>query len=272
MVRRSILSGRWYPDNTSDIEELLTRWTEDISSEPERFSAIVPHAGWYYSGRIAARALKKVCDNKELVIIIGGHLPAGSNILAAFDEEIETPWGRLNNRTDLISSLKNKMIINEDLFNDNTVEVIAAMLPFFVPQSDIIWLRAPADQKSFILAEEIYELLSKTSISAVIIGSTDLTHYGSNYSFKPKGSGIEALRWVKEENDAEIVSMLLELKYKDALNHAEKNKSACSAGAAAAAAYFAELNGKRRGELIEYMTSYDVTPSESFVGYAGIIY
>lgn len=57
---------------------------------------------------------------------------------------------------------------------------------------------------------------------------------------------------------------------KGVLKSSADNHSACSSGAAAAAMRFAQLSGVSSGELIEYLSSYDVSPSESFVGYAGI--
>ena len=80
------------------------------------------------------------------------------------------------------------------------------------------------------------------------------------------------MEWVKRNNDSDFINCLLNMDSRRALEHAQKNKSACSAGAAAAAVKYAELNGVSAGVLMEYMTSYDIQPAESFVGYAGIIF
>jgi MEMO1 family protein len=53
---------------------------------------------------------------------------------------------------------------------------------------------------------------------------------------------------------------------------AGRERSACSAGAALAAVSFAREMGVREGKLVRYMTSYDVHPAESFVGYAGVLF
>ena len=42
----------------------------------------------------------------------------------------------------------------------------------------------------------------------LILGSTDLTHYGYNYGFTPKGTGEAAVEWVKNENDRKIVDLM----------------------------------------------------------------
>jgi hypothetical protein len=111
--------------------------------------------------------------------------------------------------------------------------------------------------------------------SAVAIGSTDLTHYGRNYGFMPKGAGEAALRWSKDENDRPFIDRLLALDPADAIEHALDNHSACCPGAAAAAVAFAAERGSRAGALIEHTTSHDVEKRGSpsmWVGYASIVY
>jgi AmmeMemoRadiSam system protein B len=47
---------------------------------------------------------------------------------------------------------------------------------------------------------------------------------------------------------------------------------ACSPGAASAALCFAEQKNLLPGRITGYYTSYDVHPSESFVGYGGVVF
>jgi AmmeMemoRadiSam system protein B len=271
MIRNSRFSGSWYPDDKSEIESVLNDWTAGLLPDV-RTAGIAPHAGWYYSGRTAARVVKQVCAEKELLVIIGGHLPPGGPILAAAEDRISLASGDAVNRLDLINELRNSVAIGSDNLADNTVELVLAMAVAIFPGVDIMWLRAPADMKSVRLAEALYELTEKKSIKTGVIGSTDLTHYGKNYSFLPEGSGMKAVDWVKNVNDAGFISLITKMEYEKALQHAAMQKSACSAGAAAAAAKFAGLSGISSGKLIDYVTSYDIRPDESFVGYAGIVY
>jgi AmmeMemoRadiSam system protein B len=105
-----------------------------------------------------------------------------------------------------------------------------------------------------------------------VVGSTDLTHYGDNYGFSPHGRGPDAVRWVKEVNDRRVVEALLSMDLEKAIELAGREQSACSVGGAVTAARFAQKLGARNGQLLEYRTSYDISPSPFFVGYAGIIY
>ena len=56
------------------------------------------------------------------------------------------------------------------------------------------------------------------------------------------------------------------------IRHAGENESACSSGAAASAIVTCRAMGAEKGNLIDYYTSYDIMPDESFVGYTGILY
>jgi AmmeMemoRadiSam system protein B len=122
------------------------------------------------------------------------------------------------------------------------------------------------------LGRVIKRISDKTGKKIIVIGSTDLTHYGPNYGFSPHGSGEKAVSWVKDVNDKKFVDALLACNADLALQLASKDNSACSSGGAVCAVSFAYENGIRTGILLRYMTSWDVSPHESFVGYAGIIF
>ena len=104
-----------------------------------------------------------------------------------------------------------------------------------------------------------------------LLGSTDLTHYGPSYDFAPEGSGEAAVRWVREVNDRRFIDAVVALDGEEAVRLALRERSACSAGAAAAAIAFARAGGATAARLLHYRTSLDVMPAASFVGYAAIL-
>ena len=55
------------------------------------------------------------------------------------------------------------------------------------------------------------------------------------------------------------------------LKTARQDQSACSAGGAVAAVAAAKADGAHKAALMDYYTSYDIMPNDSFVGYAGIV-
>jgi hypothetical protein len=80
------------------------------------------------------------------------------------------------------------------------------------------------------------------------------------------------VEWVKQENDRGFVDRALKMDAEGLLKHALENDSACSAGAAISAMATCKALGSDKGVLLDYYTSYDIMPDDSFVGYAGILY
>jgi len=105
-----------------------------------------------------------------------------------------------------------------------------------------------------------------------VIGSTDLTHYGYNYGFTSKGTGKEAVDWVRNENDRRVIDAMLALEPEQVIAEARANQNACCAGAAATAIEAGKHLGADCADTIAYATSYDKSPGDSFVGYVGIVF
>ena len=79
---------------------------------------------------------------------------------------------------------------------------------------------------------------------------------------------------MKEENDARIVKLMLDLKADEVIEEAQANRNSCGAGAVAAALAFGVAAGASKGVLLEYTTSHEVMPHgepTDFVGYAGVL-
>jgi AmmeMemoRadiSam system protein B len=108
----------------------------------------------------------------------------------------------------------------------------------------------------------------------VVLGSTDLTHYGDNYGFSPRGRGKKALDWVREVNDAAFIQAVLEGDGEKVLRRAEEDLSACSAGAVLGALGFVRASGGGKARLLAYDTSAGAEVGEavppSFVGYGAL--
>jgi AmmeMemoRadiSam system protein B len=231
---------------------------------------VAPHAGWEFSGRLACRVLLCLEPETQTVVVVGGHMHPGDGVLAAFEEGYETPLGTVAADLELLACLRESMRIEEDRWQDNTVEVQLPLVRHLAPRARVLGLRVAPSGESLVLAETLSACAARLGRKLAVIGSTDLTHYGPNYGFAPRGTGPAALAWVREHNDRRLVESLLALQHERALELAQREHSACSAGAAVAAARFAELRGSRGGRLLEYATSHDRYPGSSFVGYAAI--
>ncbi|MDR0409640.1 MAG: AmmeMemoRadiSam system protein B, partial [Spirochaetaceae bacterium] len=82
MIRKMKLPAGWYPRGVAEIDEYLT----DFLPAGERGDAAAvaaPHAGWFFSGKIAARALAGLSRDADVVVVAGGHLSADAPVLFA---------------------------------------------------------------------------------------------------------------------------------------------------------------------------------------------
>jgi len=130
----------------------------------------------------------------------------------------------------------------------------------------------PPAVKSLEIGKAVTEIAKDLGLRINIIGSTDLTHYGMNYGYLPKGTGDQALDWVTQENDANIINAMTAMDPEKVINEALENQNACCAGAVATAITAAKYMGVKKAETISYATSYDKSPGDSFVGYVGIVF
>jgi AmmeMemoRadiSam system protein B len=233
---------------------------------------VAPHAGWAFSGQIALQVVRCFPPNVQSVVVVGGHMHPHGGVVAAFEEGYETPLGIIEADLELLELLKGAIEIEEDRHADNTVEIQLPLIRYLFPQARCLALRAAPSAEALALGEALSRARCKAGTAIAVLGSTDLTHYGRNYGFSPRGSGPEALAWVREVNDRRFIEAMVAMELDKALAAAARDHSACSAGGAVAAARFAAEEGCLRGRLLDYRTSHDVYPGDSFVGYAGIIY
>jgi AmmeMemoRadiSam system protein B len=277
--KRSLPRG-WYPfdgkDCKSQIESFLEGWSPSQSQSFAGLGGIVPHAGWYFSGKLAVRVFYslKLKSKVDVVVLYGRHLSSESLPQVVTEEAWETPFGDIEIHTGFVKSLMKRIDSKKESpsSGDNTLEVQLAMVKYFFPDAKLLALRSPASLKAKELGEAVAETAQREGISVLAVGSTDLTHYGPNYGFLTKGIGPSAVEWVRKENDKGFVDRALKMDTEGLLKHAEENDSACSAGAAASAVATCKALGAKKGILLDYYTSYEILPDDSFVGYAGILF
>jgi AmmeMemoRadiSam system protein B len=209
-------------------------------------------------------------------VVIGGHLPAGADPLFAMEDAADTPLGPMEIDGGLRDALCRELEGREDRRGDNTVEVLIPMVKYFFPAAQLLWMRLPAEACSFEAGQILARIAASLERPLVVLGSTDLTHYGVNYGFTPRGNGPAALDWVKNVNDRRFIEAVEQGDPGQALERAEGEKSACSAGAVLAVMGYASQvreSAGAAGKCIAHGTSADTAPAEggnppdSFVGY-----
>ncbi len=267
----------WYPSDEAgcrrDIERFLAEPPQTTPNGPVRHG-IVPHAGWYFSGRAAAHvyaAAAKAAPQPEVVVIYGGHLGGDENPIIYDYDGWETPFGLLPIHRELTEKIGQLVEVTpEGPRPDNTVEVQIPMVPYFFPDAQLVAVHAPNSAAAIELGRQVAEAAKQTGIPIAVFGAADLTHYGRAYGFAPQGNGPQAVKWVKEENDREIIDRTLQMDAAGAIASADQRHNCCSSGAVAATIATAQVYRANQAVLLDYYTSYDVDPGDNIVGYMGV--
>jgi AmmeMemoRadiSam system protein B len=277
-------AGGWYPAGRESCQREIEAYWREAGEEPERRSqgarlGVVPHAGWMYSGRLAARVFQRLADDPviELVVVLGGHLRRSDPIVAMAEGTWDTPFGPFAIHGGFAEHLQKLEPVRYERDGryepDNSTELQLPFAKFKYPEAELLPLRVPPGPAALALGHALEEYLRASGLAAVVIASTDLTHYGPHYGFTPKGYGHEALHWVRAVNDPAFVHAVERGDPEAVLAMAEQRRCACSAGAVAAVSAIAARRGLRF-QTLDYATSADVAgeDAENFVGYLAGVY
>ncbi len=289
-TRKPIVAAQFYPGQhdlcVDEINECLEQRTlrEPL---PETIAAgIVPHAGWTFSGSLAAlvfSAIKHTNEKVHTFVIFGAAHSYFGQTPAVYDKgSWLTPLGEAAVDEELADAvLASDTAVSDTSAHraEHSIEVQVPFIQHLFAGAKILPILVPATGQSVALGQAVGEIISDTRHKEIVcIGSTDLTHYGPRYGFEPMGTGSEALSWASEVNDRRFIDLALKLKPQAMLASAAENCNACGPGAAAAAVAAAKKLGKTEGLLLAHTNSNKImlqkmgTSSQESVGYAAIVF
>lgn len=288
-VRQPCVAGQFYEADPARCRDDLERCLDEAARaevpavKGSMLGGVVPHAGWMFSGPTAARVFRAIAASKtpDTVVLLGADHRGAAPRPTSYDRGAwRTPLGEVAIDETLAQKVTDEL--GDDVLcepqahaREHSLEVQVPFIQVLFPRSKILPITVPPDDNAARFGERLGEALHDDVDRVVIVGSSDLTHYGPNYGFIPKGLGEDALRWVKDVNDRTVIDLALGLKADRIVPQTVQDSSACGAGAIAATAACCWALGVKRGTLLGYTTSHDVMPERrmsSFVGYAAIGY
>jgi AmmeMemoRadiSam system protein B len=288
-VRQPCVAGQFYEADPARCREDLQRCLDEAaqSEAPAVKGAVqggvVPHAGWLFSGPTAAKVFRAIAASRtpDTIVLLGAdHKGTAPRPTSYHKGSWRTPLGEVAVDEKLAGKVSDEM--GDDVLCDpqahgreHSLEVQVPFIQHLFPNAKILPITVPPDENAHRFGERLGEALHDDADRIVIVGSSDLTHYGPNYGFMPKGLGEDALRWVKDVNDKAVIELALGMKADRIVPQTVHDSSACGAGAIAATAACCWALGVKSGTLLGYTTSHDVMPERrmsSFVGYAAIAY
>jgi MEMO1 family protein len=236
---------------------------------PRRILGLVcPHAGYMYSGPVAANGYSKLAiDGQPNVCIILGpnHTGMGSGLSIQTEGAWETPVGITRVDSDLARGIqKSSSIIDVDERAHASEHSIEVQLPFlqflfkdaieFVP----ICMMMQDLTTSRELAKTIVENTKDKNVA--IIASSDFTHY------EPQADA--------NRKDREAIDAILKLDDEQLNELGESNRvTMCGYGPITTLIAAAKMLGNVSADLLAYKTSGDITGDKSaVVGYSSLTF
>ena len=281
MLRKPAVCGSFYPDNPYELVKVIEDCFLDefgVSKIPKLnifegddypIHVMVPHAGYQYSGAIAAHGYCNIVQNgfpEVFIILSPNHTGLGSDVSVFNDGEWITPLGSVEvdgEFADEIISISN--IATSDFsahIHEHSIEVQLPFLQYFSNDFKIvpITMGSQTFTASSDLAKAIFEAWKKVGKSYCVIASTDLSHF-NNQEKANKVDGF-VLEDIEEMNEFKLFEEVIQY-----------NITMCGYGPVMTTIYLSKMSGKNNCEILAYRTSGDVTGDfSSVVGYASGIF
>lgn len=266
-IREAHVAGMFYPDDPSELKNLVNGYlksAKEFSNANHIAGLVSPHAGYIYSGKIAASAYKSIQSKKykNVIVISPSHREYFKGVSVYSGDAYRTPLGlmRINNE------LRVKIInTSDDIFEsdkghgaEHALEVQLPFLQVLFPEIQLLPLviGSQSNEINSSLAESLAKVVDDETL---IVASSDLSHFYPREHAKKIDSlivdSINAYNYEELQNDLEV-----------------KRCEACGGGAIVALLKALRLKSFSKAKVIEYSDSGYITKDESeVVGYLSAI-
>ncbi len=271
LVREPAVSGMFYPDGPTQLRKEIARYLEGAHVSPFReevLGIVSPHAGYVYSGQVAAYGFKAIAGKRyDTVIVIAPSHRAYFEGIAVWDKgAFRTPLGEIPIDEEIAGLfVEGGGIIRRGMephLQEHAVEVQLPFLQSVLKDFSLVPLVMGTQTRGACVraAEEILGVLRKKKRKVLIIGSSDLSHY---YPYH------EAT-----ELDSVIVQDLKMFSLSRLAADIEEGKAeACGSGPMLVTLMVSEELGANNAKVLKYANSGDVSGDRSgVVGYVSALF
>ena len=238
------------------------------SADEKLVGIVVPHAGYDYSGPVAAHGYYQLASSglRDSVIILGpNHTGYGSGVSTMTGTEWTTPLGEVPVNDSLafaIVKASGLVDVEEEAHRrEHSIEVQLPFLQFIYPRR-FRFVPICMMLQDLETSVEIGDAIATVASGAgtVLVASSDWTHYESQESAKRR--------------DAKAIQAVLDMDEKKFQDVVEEDRiSACGYGPVTAVLHASKTLGAKHARLLSYQTSGDTSGDKrSVVGYAAIVF
>ncbi|MGA2317072.1 MAG: AmmeMemoRadiSam system protein B [Thermodesulfobacteriota bacterium] len=270
-IREPALAGSWYPGDPEILSRDVKRYLENAKKEKvdgEIVALVSPHAGYMYSGQVAAHAYKLIEGKSfDTVVVVGPSHRFPFKGASLWDRGgFRTPLGVVPVDDELSKKLMEKRkeirFIPEAHNQENSLELQIPFLQTVLKSFKLVPIAMEPDwswETCQYLASAIAETVRGKKV--LLVASTDLSHY---YTYN---IAIELDRiFLNHIERFDIEGLNRDLK--------SNRTEACGGGPVVTIMLAAKTLGANQGKVLKYLNSGDVTGDRSrVVGYAaGVFY
>ncbi len=268
IIRKPVVAGMFYPGSAAQLRRDVQSMLADV---PERsgtgkvIAAIVPHAGYIYSGKTAAAAYAALrqSDAETVVIVSPSHREHFFSASIYEGDAYETPLGAVEIdtilRSRLVKSDEHIIVGMEGHHGEHAIEVQLPFLQEVLPGKKIlpIVMGNQKRQLCYLLGQKLAECLVGKSV--VLIASSDLSHY---YRYD-----------IAQQLDQIVIDDVNQFDYEKLMNDLESEKTeACGGGPIVSVLIAASQLGGTKASVLAHCNSGDVTGDrEGVVGYMAAV-
>ena len=276
VVREACGAGRWFPAGKAELQKMVNGFIAKAGPgavQGRITGAIVPHAGYVYSGPVAGHVFRAFRDQAqqglapETVVILGfSHRGAFPGVALMDGDAIATPLGKTALDQEAAEILlKNRDRIKVDYrphYGEHSAENQVPFVQAALPGAKIVLaLMGDHDRETVDQLVGALEDLAKTKKIAVV-ASSDMLH-DPDYNLVTRTD--KAVLAKVETMDAE--ALLREWSY--------DRQIFCGIGPVVVAMRFAAARGCKKGTVLKYENSGDRHPEsrgEWVVGYGAVVF
>ena len=257
-MRSCAVAGMFYPREPSHLEQLLEKFFSTTHTEGNPVGIVSPHAGYVYSGQVAAVAFGAIPYGFSGTFVVIGPSHRGY-INCVSEMPWETPLGVVDTDTEFVRALD--IEVDELSHRDeHSLEVQMPFIKYRFPRARIapVMMGQQDYPSAVMLAEKVSAAIRSTGRDVRIVASSDFSHYVPEQ--KAKTEDHYAIEPLKTLDTKEFYRRI-----------AEKRVTACGYGPIAAMVMVSARLGAKAARLLRYATSGDVTgDTREVVGYAAI--
>jgi len=265
MIREPVVAGQFYPSSAQGLIAEIEQMVEKDAQAQKVIGVVSPHAGYIYSGPVAASLFSRV-EITDTVIVLGpNHTGFGAKFSLYSKGKWHTPLGDLEIDEDLAADLLNSTnLISDDTkahAHEHSLEVQLPIMQYF--RRDFKIVPMVLSYSTFESYREVGEATANSIKNhkrpVLIVASSDMTHYEPHSTAKNK--------------DKVAIDAILELDEGSLLEKVEKhNITMCGSIPVAVMLIAAKALGAQTAQLVKYQTSGETSGDYSaVVGYAGVM-